>query len=126
MVAALRNGEARIAIDGIKFLQLLGMSESDCEKEGAEEIIANKLFNMSDDERKKLFAEAAMEHIEARTEERKTECSFRIVNPCCPEFTERSIEEIKKDLKHCKNYMQRRLLEQELQSVYKQKRGRYY
>lgn len=130
MVVAVSGNEARVAINGKKLLKLLGVTEEELSNPEAASIIANRLYVMSNKEREQLFNECKVHENEivemawAEKEEPKTHV-FRIVNPNF-EDTVRSVAEIKKDLKRCKNYMQRKALEKELQIAYKNAKRNYY
>ena len=128
MILAISGNEAKVAIDGEKFLKLLGITEDDSDKEDLADIICKKLLLLSEKEREELFNKAKLTErrvIDMTLAERMAEeievrhsYSFRIVGPNYIETT-KSVAEIKKELKRCNNYMQRKKLEQELQAAYK-------
>jgi hypothetical protein len=119
MLVALKNGEAKIAIDGNKFLELLGMTEEDCTKEGADEKIAFKLLCMTDDERKQIFSESLLKDIR---DIKKEESTYKITS----KNHLKNEKTLKKEIRYCKNYTKKKELEKQLNELYKEKKHGCY
>ena len=107
----------RVKIDGVKLLQLLGISEEDCKVPGASERIANMLFSMTEEERSNLFSQCTIREPIREDIIIDEPCMLSFPDPSVfvgSPLPERSISAIKRDLKHCKSYLQRKALEDEL------------
>jgi len=98
-------------IDGKKFLAKIGCSESNV----TAELVRDLLFVMSDSEREDLFAECTVIT-------REEPCMFLDIKKSCIEIGNYhfySPVDIKKRLKYCKNPMERKNLQRELNDAYK-------
>lgn len=98
------------------------VSLSDREQEEIRKEIIDKLTSLVDKKTEEVIIMSA--------KEKKSEqpSFFEIMDSIAPKPVEKSpgeqIRDIKKRLKHCKNFMERKSLEKELESLYKLKRGK--
>lgn len=95
---------------------------SDREQEELRKEIIDKLTSLVDKKTEEIILISG--------KEKRSECPsfFEIMDSIAPKPIEKSpgeqIRDIKKRLKHCKNFMERKSLEKELESLYKLKRGK--
>lgn len=127
MMLSIVNNEAKVCIDGAKLLRLLGLREEELEGEDGAIKVRDALLSKTEEEREIIFNKAA---------KAVDGFSFRLVNGFSTErenvetyykdkYVERNISDIKRDIKRCKNYMQKKILQQELNIAYRAKKGIY-
>ena len=117
-IIAISGGEAKVAIDGKRFLDLLNLDE----KIVTAEDISEKLLSLSDEERAKIFNECIVEDSEAFEILNRTKKDYEDIfsMPSNDEFFYhdnlgyRPPSEIKKELKYEKNPMRIKQLQKEL------------
>lgn len=126
MSISIKNGNANVCIDGEKFLELLGLSEDAISGEDGAILVRDALLSKTDEEREKIFTKASstthnisfvLKVIDNFSNEHNNVENYYKGN-----YVERSIKDIKRDIKKCKNYMQKKVFQQELNIAYRNKK----
>ena len=129
MQILISGNEKKLLIDGDKFLKNLGL-DSKIKLESFD--ISEKLLEMDEEKRKELFNSCIIKETEVslkgrffnteeilKNEEKKNHEFKKDLNKEFKNLSVRTPEEIKRELKYCKNYIRRKQLNKELTISYK-------
>ena len=123
MILSIVNNEAKVCIDGAMLLRLLGLRGEELEGEDSAIKVRDALLSKTEEEREIIFN---------KTAKAVDGLSFRLVNGFSTErenvetyYKDKYVERNISDIKRCKNYMQKKILQQELNIAYRAKKGIY-